>query len=156
MKTDEGNSTDVFLAGLLADVGLLDLPPEGLSLWKQGRLANLKADEITIYQNHPISSLHKLQSRNIPLTLDLQQIVQNTHEQNDMKGFPKTPIPDRIPMESMMIHFAELVDREIKVNFGRIRQDSGEVRRAILDREKEALKAFPQEFLTKIAKVLEL
>lgn len=147
-----GNATEVFLAALLADVGLLDLPPRALMLWKQGKLNDLHPEDAAFYRNHPNSSLHRILKRKIPLADSIKEIVQNSHERIDGKGFPAQPLPEKIPPEAMLVQLAEMLDTEMKWDFGKEKRDPLEVRKQVLEREKSSLKAFPYGFLSQIEK----
>lgn len=149
-----GNSTEVILAALLADVGLLELPPKTLMKWKQNRLDELSAEEKVTYRMHPLRSLNCILSRKIPVEESIREIILNTHERMDKAGFPNQPAPEKIPHTAMLVHLSEIMDNALKVDYGKERVDANETRKKVLAQEKNNGKAFPLHFLMQVEKAL--
>lgn len=127
-----GNPTQVFLAALIADMGLLDTHPKQLPIVRKAQFAELKGTDHELYQQHPIASVNRVLSRKLPLEESLKAIILATHECVDGKGFPNGLSKEKIPPEAQLIHLAELMDRELKIQEGREREDAREARHKVL------------------------
>jgi len=151
LLSDIGNPTQVFLASLLADIGLLDLNPKFITSWKAGDLNQLKGDLLESYQRHPTLSVNRILTRKLPLDDKLKNIILCTHERIDMKGFPNRPQAiEKIPPEAQLIQLAEMMDSALKVTLGVERKNPEEARKTVLKREKESMGAFPLSFLNRV------
>lgn len=150
-QSNIGKSDDIMMAGLFCDLGLLDLSPASLGKIdsEEGR-SQLTPEDLALFQKHPILSINRLLERKMQLSEDIKDIIQCTHEQADKKGFPRKILPERIPLESMFIHFAEIVDLAFRVKFGKARESYPEVRKKVFTTEKEKLQRFNLVFLERI------
>lgn len=147
-----GEPTEIFLAALFADIGLLDLNPKFIPLWKSGKLSALSEDERKRYESHPLLSINRILTRKLPLPEKIKQIILNTHERCDQKGFPNRPVlVDKILPEAQLIHLAEIIDMNMKVDFGVEKKSPDEVRKQILEKEKQSLGAFQISFLNQVS-----
>lgn len=146
-----GKPEEVMVCALLADLGLLDMPPMTMNKFRTEGLSALTTEEKKSYERHPISSINRLLQRRIPLNDKLKAIISATHERADMKGFPNQPQKPH-PLEAQLILFSEKVDIESKLEFGKERRDPAFVRNEIFQRESET-SCFYQEFLNKIRHV---
>lgn len=150
-----GDSTEVFLAALFSDIGLLEVSPNIIMSWKNGNLDKLTGADRTQYESHPNLSVNRILSRKIPLPEKIKQIVLYTHERCDQKGFPSRPaIIEKILPESQLIQLAEMMDSSLKVDFGVQKKPADQVRKEILEREKSSLGAFQITFLMQVSKAL--
>ncbi len=130
-----GKPEEVMVAALIADIGLLDLSNAGVSALRSGDETALNDEDRKIYRRHPIISINKALSRKVALPEKLKDIILNTHERADQKGFPHQPEKSKIPAESFLIHFSEMLDRLTVLDFGRARLSPQEARKAIVARE---------------------
>ncbi len=150
LLTGIGQPNDVMVAALLADIGLLELPPRGLHALRAEGPKGLKEEDYKTYTNHPKLSINQVLSRKIPLTDKMKEIIMCTHERTDQKGFPNQPTPRKIPQESMLIQFAEKLDSKAKLEFGKARQDVAQVRKQVFKEEMLTASCFSFDFLEKI------
>lgn len=151
LLSEIGRPEEVMVAALIADIGLLDLPPAALRVWKTGCFDDFKPEDQRIYRHHPTISLNKCLSRRLPIPDHIKAIILNTHERWDQKGFPNRPQNIRIPSEAMIIHFAELLDLGVKLEYGKERRNRQVVRTEILEREIRNLDRFPIDLMSKIS-----
>lgn len=146
-----GNSDDIMMAGLFCDLGLLDLSPSCLGKIdsEQGR-SELSPEDQVVFLKHPILSINRLLERKMQLPEQIKEIIHCTHENADKKGFPRKILPEKIPLESMFIHFAETIDLAFRVNFGKARESYPEVRKRVYEQEKKSLSRFNLVFLERL------
>lgn len=147
-----GKAEEIMLAALLADIGLLDLPPLASTALKAPSPREvLQGEARTIYENHPQRSIAHALSRKLPLPEAVKDIINNTHERTDRKGFPKQPVPEKIPQESLLIQFAEKIDQSCLVEMGKPRPDIGQKRLQVWQHEHQKLgETFPLDFLNQL------
>jgi len=128
-----GNPTQIFLCAMMADLGLLDMPPTALRTLQSGRFNELNGDSLEIYRKHPLLSINRVLSRKLPLDEKTKNIILATHEQVDGKGFPNNLPKEKVLIESQLIHLSEIMDAALKVQEGRERVNPEVVRRTILE-----------------------
>lgn len=116
-----GNPTQVFLAAMVADMGLLDLPPLAINCFREQSLDCLSGESLERYQKHPLLTVNRLANRKMPVDEKLKAIILHTHECTNGRGFPNQVVGEKIPIESQLIHFAQIVDSELKVTEGKAR-----------------------------------
>lgn len=146
-----GKPEEVMIAGLMADVGLLEMNPKAIQLMRQRKIDQLKEEDLRDYKNHPTVSLNKALSRKIPIPDHLKVIIQSTHERADRTGFPLQPLGEKIPLESFLIQFCELADQASIIDFGKERPNPIEVRKKIFQEEILNIgQRFTANFLEKI------
>jgi hypothetical protein len=133
LLTGLGNPTQVFLCAMLADLGLLDMNPECLDPIRRNEISLLKGDDLERYHRHPLSSISRVLSRKLPLEDKTKNIILGTHERVNSQGFPHKWGDHRIPIEAQLIHLAEILDSELKIQEGRQRVDPAVVRRQTLE-----------------------
>lgn len=151
LMADIGNPEEVMVCALLADIGLLDVPPQALKKIRDKEFRLLTPEEVASYEAHPIASINMALSRKLPIPEEMKKIILATHERCDEKGFPHRPVPEKIPQESFLIQFCEILDASSLVEFGKPRIKPEESRRLTLEREmREIGKRFPAQFLQKI------
>jgi response regulator RpfG family c-di-GMP phosphodiesterase len=150
-QTNIGNSDNIMMAGLFCDIGLLDLSPACLGKIdsEEGR-SQLNSEDLVLFQKHPILSINRLLERKMPLSEEIKEIIHCTHENADQKGFPRKILPEKIPLESMFIHFAETIDLAFRIKFGKAREPYPDVRKRVYLSEKEKLQRFNLVFLERI------
>jgi response regulator RpfG family c-di-GMP phosphodiesterase/DNA-binding NarL/FixJ family response regulator len=154
LKAEIGSPQDIIMTALLADVGLLQLPPECYKdLHKNGE-EKLAPELAESFKNHPMSSLNLALLRELPLSDEQKSIIVCTHERHDRTGFPNQVPPEKIPVEAKLLYFSEVMDRRVRAQLeeGKVTHDF--IRRQVWEEEKVALNRFNDEFLDKIEKVL--
>lgn len=152
LRTGVGVPRDILLAGLFCDLGLLQLSPKCLGhLNSRVERAKLDAEDLLMYKNHPVISLRILLERKIQMSERLKEIILCTHEQADRQGFPNAIAPEKIPVESTIILFHEVVDLEWRVSHGQNKTSFPEVWQDVYKREHESPEAFTLSFLERIS-----
>lgn len=137
---------NIVLAGLLSDFGLLELHPQTLKKIRTSGISSLSDEEKIRYQQHPTVGLNMCLSRKLPLSDKIKQIIQATHENWNGQGFPKQISDDKVPLESQIIHFTQLVDEAAIVKMGEGRKSIRDIQKSILDVEAKK----PQMFSPKL------
>lgn len=129
-----GDPVDVMVAALLSDVGLLDLHPKiSKKMREAGDWKTLPAEDLEIYKKHPLTSLNLCLGRKLQMKDSIREIILCTHERADGKGFPQGRPSEKIPTESQLIQFVEMVDRAGMIKMGQAREDIGQIRKKIFD-----------------------
>jgi HD-GYP domain-containing protein (c-di-GMP phosphodiesterase class II) len=106
LGTGIGKPEDLALAGLVHDVGLIDLPYEIRT--KDPR--KMKPDELKEYQKHPLMSVNLIKSKKIILSDHVSKIIQQHHEFVSGDGYPNGIFGDRILKESQLLSIADRFD----------------------------------------------
>lgn len=146
---------DVMVAGLLADVGMLELSPKLTQKIRKGHSVEmLDHDERMEYQKHPILSLNQVLSRKIQLKDSVKEMILCTHEKNNGSGFPHQKPGDQIPVGAMLIQFSEMIDQGAMVRMGQPRRSVQEVRRQVMELESTDAKTFSLQVLQKLKPVI--
>lgn len=104
MKLDEQTVGDVFIAGLLHDVGQVGLPDAVLSK----SVPKMNEDELRLYRAHPsrgeqtLMALEDLHGASV--------LIRSHHERMDGQGFPDRLCSDAIPIGARILAVAETYD----------------------------------------------
>ena len=106
----------------------------------------LKDEDIAVFKNHPVTSLNRMLENKMQISDSVKNIIVCTHEQADKKGFPKHIMPDKIPPESALILFHEMVDLEFRMKLGAERESYPVVRKRVFDREDAMIRAKTARF----------
>lgn len=147
---------DVVLAALLCDFGMLDLPPLTLKKIRKNGIGSLAGEDLQAYRQHPITSVNRCLARKLPLPEGVKSIMMATHENANGQGFPKQLPMNKIPLESQVIHFSEIVDEASLVKMGVERKPIQEIQAKIIQEEMTQAAAFDLVFLQNIKKALGL
>lgn len=150
-----GNPEDVLVGALIGEIGLLDLSPKAAVNYRLGSL-DFDDENRQILENHPFLSLNKCLSRRLPISEPMKQIILNSHERVDQKGYPSRPAPDKIPLESMCIQFCQIVDTAMKIEYGKARFNLQSVQSRVLEREWKDARIFSTEFLLRLRENLQI
>lgn len=103
MKLSEEQIEGIHLAGIVHDVGKIQIPAEILS--KPGRLSEI---ELSMIKQHPLSGYEILKGIEFPWPI--AQIVLQHHERMDGSGYPQGLKGDAILLESRIIAVADVVE----------------------------------------------
>jgi HD-GYP domain-containing protein (c-di-GMP phosphodiesterase class II) len=93
----------IFMAGLIHDLGKIQVPAEILS--KPGQLTKLEFDMI---KTHPKVGFDLLKSIEFPWPL--AQIIYQHHERMDGSGYPRKLKGDKILLEAKIIGIADVIE----------------------------------------------
>ncbi len=142
---------DVMIAGLLSDVGMLELSPLITKKMRQGQsVGTLNADELADYHKHPVLSVNRCLEKKLTLKDSLKELILCTHEKANAKGFPQQRIKDKIPMGAMLLQFAEMLDRATMLKMGQARAPLADIRKKLVEQETMNADVFSVEFITKL------
>ncbi len=153
MELEIGEPEEVMIAALIADIGLLDLSPAGVLAVKEGNFAALNEVDARIYKQHSLISVNKALSRKVPIPENVKNIILCSHERVDKKGFPNQIGLEKIPKESFLVHFSEILDQLTVLRFGKTRFTPEEARQIVLQQENTG-GAFPPDMLAQISKMM--
>ncbi|MNK01105.1 hypothetical protein D3C87_188990 [compost metagenome] len=151
-KSGQGNALNALMAGLLTDVGLLDISREVYRAYlSQGAEALVESED---FITHPMASLNRCLAKKLPLSEELKTLIVCTHEQANQKGFPNQVPADKIPVEAMAIQFAEIIDYGVRTTL----KDTGVsfrfLKEKIWEKEEGRKEAFSAQFLAWISEAL--
>lgn len=146
--------SDVMVAALLSDIGLLELNPKITLKMRNNEESKFNSEELQEYQNHPLVSLNRALSRRLPLTEEIKNGILYSHERVNGLGFPNKIRGDRVTKEAMFVQLAELIDRSALIRLGETRPDIKEVKRKIYDKELANREMLSFEFLEKVGPYL--
>ncbi len=155
LMTNLGEPTQVMIAGLLSDVGMLELPPALTKKMRQGHgTQELSSEEMELYRRHPVTSLNRCLARKLSLKEEIKEMILCSHERVDRKGFPEGREGPKILFEAMLLQFSELMDQGAMVKMGQARRPVQDVRRDLLKAEIANANIFSYVFLQKLKPLL--
>ncbi|WP_429682442.1 HD-GYP domain-containing protein [Bacillus cereus] len=102
-KFDELTLNKFYVAGLLHDIGKLEIPSEILN-----KASNLTVDEYEIIKKHPILGIQWVE--NIPLIRGFESVIYSHHERWDGNGYPYGLKNNEIPLYARIISLADAFD----------------------------------------------
>jgi len=103
MEMPEERVTTIHMAGLIHDIGKINVPAEILS--KPGKLNN---GEFALIKNHPETGYNILDK--VDFTPPIAQIVYQHHETMDGSGYPRGIAGQDIILEARIITVADVVE----------------------------------------------
>lgn len=154
MNLTNVNTEDTVLAGFLADVGCLTLPPELLKKIRTGKTEDLSKDELNKYHQHPIFSVNKCLDKRLPLNDTIKNIILTTHEKLDRSGFPRRVDPKSIAKESQLLQFCEMIDQRLTIKMGSKSEDARDIQIKIVKEEIAKKSVLDINLSTELQKVL--
>ena len=146
-----GIPTQVMAAAFMCDIGMIDLSPKTTRKIRKGEsIESLSAEEQQAYRSHPVMSLEKALSRKLQIPESVKNTILCSHERVDMKGFPKRPRPEKIPLEAMLLQICEEIDRGSMIRLNQERPKIEDVKKSIFEKHYAAGDAFSLLFLEKM------
>ncbi len=152
--TDLPDTGQLMVSALLAELGLLLLPPGILKKLRNGSEASLTEEEKKIYRTYPLRSVEVCLNRKLSLPEKQRNLIQSTHERLDGSGFPQGLAARKIPAGSLAIGFARLFDQQTLVKMGELRSEPIDVLRKALTVDETNRKHFPVEWMDLLAKAI--
>lgn len=116
------NPQQVMLATLINNLGLITLPYSICKKIKEEKINELDKDQLYRYHRHPMTSINLVLSKKLPIDEEVKDIILNTHERMDQKGFPSQVYPERISEESQLVQFNEELDYRCVIRMGQCRK----------------------------------
>lgn len=151
-KSGQGNPLDALMAGLLADVGLLDISLEVYRAYLfQGPEALMESED---FRAHPMASLNRCLSKKLPLNEALKALIVCTHEQADQQGFPNQVPSEKIPVEAMVVQFAERIDFGVRTTMEKTGVSFRFMKEKAWEKEEQRKTIFSLQFLNTISESL--
>jgi len=126
---------DIMIAALLADVGMLLLPPGILAKIREQKVSELTEDECRKYRQYPTKSLEIVLGRKLPIEEKLRDMMLAVHERADGTGFPKGITGRKLTEGAQLIHFCREFDRRTLIRMGAQRVDQKSARAEIINEE---------------------
>lgn len=149
-----GNPTELMIGALLSDIGLIDLSPSTTRKIRTNTIQNMNSEETMEYEKHPIFSLNQCLSRKLPLSEMVKNIILQSHERNDQKGFPNRPRNDKIAEDAMLVQPCWDLDSSCQVRMGEERKSIDDIKKHIYQRSQSDAGRYSFMFLMKMGKVL--
>lgn len=112
---------ETMLVALLADLGLLLLPPVTLMKIKGGQEASLSGPELEAFHHYPSQSLSLVLNRKLSLAEKQRKWLSSTRERMDGKGFPSQIEGDKFQREARLVAFCREFDQRTLLNLGQVR-----------------------------------
>ncbi|WP_374076464.1 HD domain-containing phosphohydrolase [Bdellovibrio bacteriovorus] len=149
-----GDAKEIMIGALLSDIGYLDLSPSTTQKIRNNRYDDMNAEELMEYHKHPIFSLNQCLSRKLPLTDNIKDIILQSHERMDQKGFPNRPRGDKLNEAAMLVRLCWDLDTRAQVRMGEARPDINTIRSQMGQSIMNESGNYSIGFLMKMAKFL--
>lgn len=150
LNTGIGVPTQIMAATFISDIGMIDLSPKTTRKIRKGEAIDaLSAEEQQAYRNHPVASLEKALSRKLQIPEEVKNTILCTHERVDMKGFPKKPRPEKIPLEAMLIQICQEIDQASLIRLNAERPKIEDVKKTIFNKHYSEGNVYSLLFLEK-------
>lgn len=114
----------------------------------------MNSEETMEYEKHPIFSLNQCLSRKLPLSEMVKNIILQSHERNDQKGFPNRPRGDKLSEDAMLVQLCWDLDSISQVRMGEERKNIEDIKKHIYQKSQSDTGRYSFMFLMKIGKVL--
>ncbi|MGZ3769712.1 MAG: HD domain-containing phosphohydrolase [Bdellovibrio sp.] len=121
IQSNIGKPWENMIGALFSDLGYLELKPEVTQKIRSNNFEAMSADERKEYEQHPILSLNQCLTRKLPLSENIKNIILQSHERMDQKGFPNQLRTDKLTEESMLVRLCWDLDSRSQVRFGQER-----------------------------------
>lgn len=145
-----GNPTEMMVAALLMNVGLLDLAPKIVRKLRNGIDVVFTEEEKQDFEKHPIISINRVLGRKLQVTEAIKQAILGSHERIDGEGFPHGWRGEKVPRESMLLQLAEIIDQRSLIKLGHDRPQILQVREQIVKQELQTYDRFSADFTQKV------
>jgi HD-GYP domain-containing protein (c-di-GMP phosphodiesterase class II) len=127
-----GDPKKMAIAGLLHDLGEIDLPFEMMSKGKE----TLAGEELELYKNHPAKTIMLLQELNLPIDDVTVRAIAAHQEEFDGGGYPENASRELISSEAQVLALADRFDYLSRRKAGEpamtVEESLDKIRRALL------------------------
>lgn len=149
-----GDPKEVMIGALLSDIGYLELSPSAAQKIRTNMMEDMNAEEQMEYKKHPIFSLNQCLSRKLPLSENIKDMILQSHERFDQKGFPNQPRSDKIAEEAMLVRLCWELDSRSQVRMGEERVDIERIKSQLVSSALSDSGNYALSFLMRISKFL--
>lgn len=123
MKMGWNAVSDVMLAAILGDLGLLFQPTITLKNIRDEKTSKFTKEELESYRQYPQMSVSLILDRKLQLQESVKTWILTSQERCDGKGFPKGVEGNRLQIQARLIHFCRDFDRRTLLRIGSERPD---------------------------------
>jgi putative nucleotidyltransferase with HDIG domain len=117
MGLSTGNPEELAMAGLLHDIGMVDVPEDVQAKDERKRTE----EEQATYEKHVEATIALIKNRKLLLSENVLKIILQHHERFDGRGYPKGLPGSRIAVEAQILGIADRFDYMTSVRAGRKR-----------------------------------
>ncbi len=154
LETKIGNPLEIMIGALLSDIGYLDLSPSATEKVRCNKINEMNGEESMEYHKHPIFSLNQCLSRKLPLSEVIKDIILQSHERVDQKGFPHRPRADKLSEEAMLVQLCWDLDAQSQVRMGEQKKMINDIKKQVVQAAQAETSRYSLGFLMKLAKNL--
>lgn len=156
LKGDIKEVDQVMLTALLADIGLLMLPPGIIYQVQNDRVDRLSEAEKVIYRNYPNLGLELLFGRKFSIEEKFRNVLLSTQERADGSGFPRALIGEKISLVAQLVQFCRDYDRRTMLRMGKLRSDRNQIVKDMFLEDGNSFHRYTPEFWKLIRKTMNL
>jgi response regulator RpfG family c-di-GMP phosphodiesterase len=128
---------ETMLVALLADLGLLLLPPSLLLKVKGGEEEALSGPELEAFHAYPGQSLSLVLNRKLSLAEKQRNWIASTRERIDGRGFPKKIEGDKFQKQARLVAFCREFDQRTLLRMGEARVHPAKILAGMIRGDKE-------------------
>jgi hypothetical protein len=132
VMSEVGNAGHAILAAMLADVGIVNLPPECFNAIRTNGVKSLSENLREQYHQHPQLSVNCAAQKKIQLDPIVRDAILHSHARLDEQGFPLIK-RERISVEAQLVHFVQILDDACQVQLGKARTNYNEALTKLLN-----------------------
>lgn len=138
---------NVILAALIADLGLIYLPPKLTYKIRHNQIEKFNSEELASYKRYPFKSIEVILAQRLPLGPEVKEIVLKCHEKSDGSGFPTGSSSNAMSKSSQLLGFCWAFDQRTLLRMGQKRLDRETALKSFIEEETKTLKSFTPIFL---------
>lgn len=110
-----GDPAQIAVAGMLHDIGLVDVPAEILAK----REEDMTNEEKEIFYRHPENTINILKQKKVSLSEDVYKMILQHHEKFNGSGYPKGMLGSKIMKEAQILALADRFDELTNAGSGK-------------------------------------
>jgi len=156
LESKIGDPLEIMIGTLLSDIGYLDLSPSATEKVRCNKIKEMNGEESMEYHKHPIYSLNQCLSRKLPLSEVVKDIILQSHERVDQKGFPHSPRTDKLRDEAMLVQLCWDLDSYSQVRMGEQKKQINDIKKQVVQAAQTETSRYSLAFLIKLAKSLKV
>lgn len=121
IRSNIGKAKEIMIGALFSDLGYLELDPKTAQKMRKNEVEQMSLAEKNEYEQHPVRSLNLCLTRKLPLSEIVKNIILQSHERMDQKGFPHQLRNDKLTEESMLVRLCWDLDTRSQIHLGKER-----------------------------------